>query len=120
MRLSRSPGDMLRMEGCTGYYSEIGAGVRNALLYDQTVGTDMRWRASLVDIPDSEDIVLYVARRPGSVGRSSLPTAKGLVTSWPTGTAQGAITGFTFLAEKAYPGKGIAFLNLDRRWWRSP
>jgi hypothetical protein len=111
VRLSRSPGDMLRMEGCPGYYSEIGAGVRNALLYRQTVGTDIRWRASLVSIPDSEDIVLTWMDDP-LLWNAVAPACKALVTSWPVGTSQGAMTGFVFLAEKAYPGQGLAFLAL--------
>jgi hypothetical protein len=111
VRLSRSPGDMLRMEGCSGYYSETGAGIRNAMLYEQTVGSDIRWRTSLVHIPDAEDVVLYWLDKP-TIWSTVVPVAKSLVTSWPVGTAQGALTGFTYLAEVAHPSKGIDFLNL--------
>jgi hypothetical protein len=111
VRLSRSPGDMLRMEGCSGYYSEIAAGIRNALIYEQTVGTDIRWRNSLINMPDAEDVVLKWLDDP-ALWLTVAPVCKGLVTSWPTGMSQGAVTTFTFLAEKAYPGDGIAFIKL--------
>jgi hypothetical protein len=110
VRLTRSPGDMLRMEGCSGYYSEIAAGIRNALIYEQTVGTDIRWRVSLITMPDAEDVVLKWLDDP-VLWLTVAPVCKGLVTSWPTGMSQGAVTTFTFLAEKVYPGDGIAFIK---------
>lgn len=111
VRLTRSPADMLRMEGCPGYYSEVSSGVRNAMLFDQTVGTDIRWKASSVDIPDAEDIVLYWLEKP-TMWNDIVPVTKGLISSWPVGMAQGAITAFVYHAERLHPGKGVEFVKI--------
>lgn len=110
VRLARSAGDMLRMEGLTAYQSEIGAGVRGALLYEQTGGTDIRWRKSVVNIPDSEDITLSWLDDP-TLWVAVASATKNAASGWPVGMAQSSVTAFVFLVEKAHPGEGYDFLK---------
>jgi hypothetical protein len=110
VRLARSAGDMLRMEGCITYQAEIGAGVRIALLAEQTGGTDIRWRKSTVHIPDSEDITLAWLD-DSHLWNGVAAFTKGVSTGWPVGMAQASVTAFVFLVEKKYPTEGFAFIK---------
>ena len=110
VRLARSPGDMLKMEGCPAYCMEIAAGAKNVILYEATAGTDTRWRKGGVTLPDAEYVVLHWLDEPALYALAA-SEAKAAAGSWPRDTAQAVMTAFTYLAEQAHPGMGVPFLN---------
>lgn len=109
--LNRSGADNIKMWGGTSYTTGIAAGVKMAIIYDQTVGTNRVWRGpSTFHLPTKREIVERWKLEP-ALWLDVMAAVQAGMKSIPAGIPPKAITTAVYLMERKHPGDGVAFIN---------